>query len=282
MAPYIPPHLRKKSESEAKPDPPPKPPVPTRLNWRLDEINEYFWPSKEQEEGTGGLGVHFEDQGRTLHGSAETPGELAYLILFTNANPKWETNNIIFTKSRLDLLPQQLADNNAGEVSAGAVSESDHVNGNLKADASDDTSNQLSHQRPSRPIAVFKQMSGKRNTTGYQFEGWYKLERVAFLEPHSAELIRMLEQKWSRTDKTGKTVMIDRNGTEWQKSLSYKWAVVKLAKDEEADKEKGTPDIERFPDPEPAGAGAGRKSVNEMLAEMRLKDSDAGASATGD
>lgn len=86
----------------------------------------------------------------------------------------------------------------------------------------------------------------------------------------------MLEQKWAKTDRFGAPIKIERSGIEWQKSLGYRWAVVKLAKDEDADKEKGTPSIEKIPERQPQ---VPQRSVNEMLAEMRLKDSGTGAAA---
>ena len=53
--------------------------------------------------------------------------------------------------------------------------------------------------------------------------------------------------------------------------MSYRWAVVRMEKDEQAVSEKGEPKIERLVEEnETAGGGTG-KSVNEMLAETRLK-----------
>lgn len=78
----------------------------------------------------------------------------------------------------------------------------------------------------------------------------------------------MLEQKWTKT-KGGKTIQEARSSESWQKSLSLKWAVVKFVKDEVAEAERGVPKIERKPDEEPQQP---RKSVNEMLAELRVND----------
>jgi hypothetical protein len=119
---------------------------------------------------------------------------------------------------------------------------------------------------------VFKQDSGKRLTRGYKFDGWYNISKVSFLEPYSEELIRMLEQKWTKKDRYGRVRVEERRGADWNKSLSYRWAVVKLDRDEDADREKGELKIERLPGDMPKSPGKPRKSVNEMLAEMRLKD----------
>ena len=77
----------------------------------------------------------------------------------------------------------------------------------------------------------------------------------------------MLEQKWSKTNKFGVTKMQERTGSGWNESLGYKWAVVKLAKDEVAETELGLPKIERLLDREmqQKSPKAPRRSVNEML-----------------
>jgi hypothetical protein len=113
-------------------------------------------------------------------------------------------------------------------------------------------------------------MSAKRQTRGYQFEGWYNVDKLQFLEPNSPELVRMLELKWSREDKHGQTYTSQRRGTDWDKSLGHRWAVAKLKIDKDACRAKGESQIERLP--ERRKSSTANKSVNEMLAELRMKD----------
>ncbi|KAK5125391.1 hypothetical protein LTR85_000500 [Meristemomyces frigidus] len=54
----------------------------------------------------------------------------------------------------------------------------------------------------------------------------------------------------------------------WQSSLQYRWAVLKFARDEVAERECGPPAIKRLADE--SEASGPKKSVNEMMAEMRL------------
>jgi hypothetical protein len=131
------------------------------------------------------------------------------------------------------------------------------------------------HAKTGKLIAVFKQMSAKRQTRGYQFVGWYNVDKLQFLEPNSPGLVRMLEQKWSKQDKRGNTYTPQRRGVDWDKSLGYSWAVVKLKVDKDACREKGEPQIERLPKRAPRSSrnpSTANKSVNEMLAELRMKD----------
>lgn len=184
------------------------------------------------------------------------------------ANPKWESDHIIFTKSNLELLPQSLADKATDEFSTvNNESAGDRYTANGHHE---NVTNGV--ESATGPIAVFKRGPGTRKAHGFQFEGWFQIESIAFLEPKSDELIRMLEQKWTRADRKGNSVMEERSGENWERSLCLRWAVVKLAKDEKADQERGVPEIEQLPE-KPQSPRQHRKSVNEMLAEMRLKDS---------
>ena len=79
----------------------------------------------------------------------------------------------------------------------------------------------------------------------------------------------MLEQKWTRTNSRGDTRAVKRDVSSWNESLSFRWAVVKLVKDAEAHTKRGPPKIERLPDEDSPGT----KTVNELLAEMRVRDS---------
>ena len=156
---------------------------------------------------------------------------------------------MIFTKSSIHLLPQKTAKQPEGT-----------------------TNNTASAATTKQPIAVFKQHS---RSGGFKFGGWYTIDKVDFLEPNNPELIRMLEQKWSKKDRNGDAYVEERRGTDWNRSLGYRWAVVKLNIDETAMEEHGEPKTERFPDKSTHGPrkdSTPKKSINELLAEMKLRD----------
>jgi hypothetical protein len=85
------------------------PPDPFDRNLTLDEIKNHFWPANDEEEESYNYASD-GGNGRTHHDSAQTPGELAFVILYLGANPRWDSEGIIFTKSSLELLPQELAE----------------------------------------------------------------------------------------------------------------------------------------------------------------------------
>ncbi|KAK5685038.1 hypothetical protein LTS10_003113 [Elasticomyces elasticus] len=95
---YVSPALRRKEQPNgdaSKDGAPPK--------WPTVEIDPGFFSLEEitdNDETTG-----HELKSRTLHDSAATPGQLAYLLLFEGANPRWDSDKIVFTKSALDMLP---------------------------------------------------------------------------------------------------------------------------------------------------------------------------------
>ena len=95
----------------------------------------------------------------------------------------------------------------------------------------------------------------------------------------------MLQQKWTLTDDNGNTYLGERSKGTWGRSLGHKWAVVKLARDKKAAQERGPLKIEKV---RSTPMKTPQKSVNEMLAEMRMKDApgDVGmgkcADGTGD
>ena len=91
-------------------------------------------------------------------------------------------------------------------------------------------------QSPStvRHIPVFSENHNRSSVRKFRFIGYYIVANVDFLAPHSSELVRMLEQKWDACHKSntfgrwleGRV----RDPDAWAKSLSYVWAVVKMAK----------------------------------------------------
>ena len=79
------------------------------------EIDRYFWPGED-------LKAALVEKSKTLHDSASTPGVLTYVLLFNDANPRWESDGIIFTKSSLHLLPTDPADNGDGSCASPSTS----------------------------------------------------------------------------------------------------------------------------------------------------------------
>jgi hypothetical protein len=274
---YVPPHLRRKSE--AKPDGGDArdggrrhtkenlSPDDRVIGFRQQEITSHFWPVEQGEET-----FDLSDKGKTLHDSADRSGKLAFVMLFAGANPQWKNEHTIYTKSSLDLLPRSSAaeaDASQSNAGVGDIDSSDRApnhDSRIQAPSNGDADDQA--------IAVFEQVYSNKSQSGppyqrFRFDGWYNIENVTFLEPHSAALVKMLEKKWTKPSKFGGVKKIERDSANWKSSLSVEWAEIKLAKDEAASKELGEPQIERLPDTELASP---KRSVNEMLAEMRLKD----------
>lgn len=84
----------------------------------------------------------------------------------------------------------------------------------------------------------------------------------------------MLEQKWTKINKWGQSRQIQRDADSWKKSLSYRWAVLKFKKStahleppkiEVTTNDMGIRKENLWSD--------SRKGVNEMLRDMRIKDS---------
>ncbi|KAI3326915.1 hypothetical protein HD806DRAFT_376871 [Xylariaceae sp. AK1471] len=128
------------------------------------------------------------------------------------------------------------------------------------------------------PIAVFEErkIPGLRTSSfnsRFTFKGWFKISRVNILAPHSAELVRMLQQKWERRDRFGNVIPTrNRDPFAWNSSLAMEWAVIKfdLLEGEGA---PPPPQIQKLPEPErPVGESGEARGVNEMLSDMRLND----------
>lgn len=259
---YVPPGLRKQSLQQPPGDDKPMPKFQNddkRVS--LKELHDHYWPIKDDLKSNDSENGH----NRTLHGSAEQPEKLTYIILFYNANPRWRDDNIIFTKSSLHLLPGCPADGESKIVHTDEQHSVEVQDRKEEAKAADDTSTSGAKES-SEPVAVFRELFKKPSTRTIIFEGWYKIDKVSFIEPQSQELARMLAQKWTRKDRFGKEIKVEREGSRWQGSMRQRWAVVKMKK---AGTELEAPKIERLPDDHLAPQ-APQKSVNEMLAEMRV------------
>ncbi|KAI1742003.1 hypothetical protein F4680DRAFT_53224 [Xylaria scruposa] len=132
------------------------------------------------------------------------------------------------------------------------------------------------------PVAIFEEQRTQGFRTGgnnarFAFKGWFKISRINILAPHSAELVRMLQQKWARKDRFGNVLPSKpRDASAWSASLAVEWAVIafQLLEGEDA---PPAPQIEKLPEPERPIT----KSVNEMLSDMRLNDDSGGAEKDG-
>ena len=250
---YVPPALRTGSNSaaasaSAKPS---APELPGSDLYSLHDIQHHYWPDQTTN----------EDSRRTLHDSAAFPERLSYVLLFERANPRWDSDGIVFTKSSLDLLPREAADDETTEA------------------VSDEGLEAASTAHP--PVAVYAQTTNLRghNVQNFKFCGYFTVDKLTFLEPASKELARMLEQKWSVVDKRGNMRPKQRSTEAWEESMGLRWAVVKFKKDESANKEKDVPKIERVKVHE-ENEGE-KKGVTEMLREMRLQEGEKVAATAG-
>lgn len=70
----------------------------------LAGIHDHFWGVQDTTEAEKGHLACSGALNRTLHGSQDTPGKLVFVILFHGANPRRDSDQIISTKSNLDLL----------------------------------------------------------------------------------------------------------------------------------------------------------------------------------
>lgn len=134
------------------------------------------------------------------------------------------------------------------------------------------------------PVAAFEERrwrNGSRLPNGtFAFAGWYRVARVNILAPHSAELVRMQQQKWERRDRRGNPLPGKaRDADAWKAVLRTEWAVVKFEKlgDGGDGSENGSappaPAIEKLPVP------VQQKSEEE--GEEKRGDGDADAKKEG-
>lgn len=275
------------------------------------EIHKHYWlhgtkMDDEQQHIPINDSMHYS----TLNSSADDPDRLKYVMLFHDANPHWHSKGIIFVKSSLHLLPgsekfipqtgkenkpkepveKQGDKRTAGENSGAGQGEKDVDGSTTPAtdkqvipSAKETTESTIKIESEVTvegtynpdlslydlgPIAVFEQHGGRKG--GFRFAGYHKIARLQFLEPHSSELLRMLKQKFSKEDRFGNVRQQERPRSAWEASMRHRWAVIKLDKDEEANSTLGDPEIEvregEIESREP------KKSVNELLKELRVKD----------
>lgn len=285
---YVPPALRKKQEAAqaALPDASTvEPPADTRRIPRRDlpdvhDIYDHFHPVDLAVQSAGVT----DAPNSTLHSSSIEPGKLKYAILFADANPRWSPDKIIFAKSNLHLLlgaPRKDSvtvdeEPKPGTTSAEDAAGKEQQTPDQQSSAQDAEPQTKPHESTIEPnlgaIAMFEQTGSRAG--GMRFIGYHKLTRVEFLEPRSADLVRMLEQKWSIPDKYGHVRQIRRDSDKWLKSLGHRWAVLKFEDDAEANATLDPPDVKIDTERESVlrvtKERAPQKSVNELLRELRL------------
>ncbi|KAI0149540.1 hypothetical protein GGR57DRAFT_224163 [Xylariaceae sp. FL1272] len=128
----------------------------------------------------------------------------------------------------------------------------------------------------SNAVAVFEERRPPVSLSGpsklgawFIFKGWFKVSRVNILAPNSSELVRMLQQKWELQGGGG-----SRTANAWKASLEHEWAVIKFEV-LEGEAALPAPQIEKSTGTDLAKHETG-KGVNEMLAELRVKDANEG------
>jgi len=116
---------------------------------------------------------------------------------------------------------------------------------------------------------------GIQSCARFRFLGYFDLVKMQ-VEPNTPEFTRMMEQKWTKTNQWGQSRQIQRDADSWKKSLSYKWAVLKFKKNE-SNAELEPPKIEVTTNDMGIRKenlwSDSRKGVNEMLRDMRIKES---------
>lgn len=142
------------------------------------------------------LGV---DHLHTLSESPATPDSLTAIIIHNGQHPDWPST--ILCKTNVHLLPSDATVEN--------------------------------HEYP-----LFKEVPFRGVGRGkvFEFDGWWRIVRIDFLEPQSQELISMLDRKFSRPQRKGGFASDHRDQSKarraeaWADSLSRRWAVVLLEK----------------------------------------------------
>ena len=260
---YVPPALRNGGKSAAASASASAIPSSSELLdsdlYSLHDIQHHYWPNQTTN----------EDARRTLHDSAAFPEKLSYVLLFKGANPRWDSDGIVFTKSSLDLLPREAADDNPTEAAPIERESPTTTSPFAKNAVLEENHEPTKDTHP--PVAAYTQTTNMRTHTvrNFKFCGYFKIDKLTFLEPRSKELARMLEQKWSVVDRRGNVRPRQRSTEAWEESMGLRWAVVKFEKDEVVNRETDMPKIERVELHEEDEVE--KKGVTEMLRELRLK-----------
>lgn len=135
----------------------------------------------------------------TLSNSLASPDSLTAIIIHDGQHPEWPPT--IMCKTNVEILP---------------------------SDATDET-----HEYPLFKEAPFRRTGREK---AFEFDGWWRIVVINFLEPRSEELVAMLDKKFSRPQRRGgfgsgrRDQGQARTVEAWTSSLNRRWAVVSLEK----------------------------------------------------
>ncbi|MCJ1376128.1 hypothetical protein MMC20_007368 [Loxospora ochrophaea] len=176
---------------------------------------------------------------------------LAFMLLFTDQSCRnHNSQGEIYTRSNLQLLhskplaaksPEDPFDSSSVSASAGDPSSSFEEN----------TSQELTMSDAEFPVFVAK---GNGPRDRFKCLGWHRLSSVSYVEPRTAALVDVLDQKF------GPHQRLEEN---WKQSLNVRWAVVKVEKIAEREGDDPMEPVRR-------------KSVNELLKDLRLSGTEEG------
>ncbi|KAI9724850.1 MAG: hypothetical protein M1812_000126 [Candelaria pacifica] len=172
----------------------------------------------------------------TLNASASNPNTLAFILVFSNQHPNHDSHGEILCKSNLHLLPTP-ADTTSIDASTTIPAPKETI------------------------IPIFEQHGRLSHNTSFKSLGWHSITGTTYLEPRSAALVSKLDEKFKIKKADGTQVQKTRDAQRWQDSLAMRWAVVKLEKVEGEWVGR---------DPMEGVIREERKSVNELMREMRL------------
>lgn len=192
-SPYIPPHMRR------------------TLNTPTSSSNPHDQTS-ERDPATGYTSDEIATQFScttalsTLNSTDHDNNSLSFILVFAHQHPEWPPK--IFCKSNLHLLPSppKHPDIDAKNAQPSASQETDTAPGSP-----------IHNQGLSIPIFTQTQTQPPR----FLYAGARALKSVTYVQPGSAELIRMLDMKFSPLGKA-------RTPEKWQASLSVQWAVLEM------------------------------------------------------
>ncbi|EQL30642.1 hypothetical protein BDFG_06903 [Blastomyces dermatitidis ATCC 26199] len=206
----------------------------------------------------------------TLNTAANDLDTLAYIILFSDAHPFWETKREILCKSNLDLLRVPVAAaSTMTNITTTTTTTTTYGNNN-----DNNTNNPPSPAHPtSYPIFIDQAVPGRRYQPSkpHSFVGYYRIRTVRYLEPRSRELAAYLEVRFGTVQRTPE---------KWIGCFSRRWAVITVDLDGDREEWEGAVVMACGYDGETEGEGGEkeegsgkgalqRRSVNEILAEMR-------------
>ena len=239
---YVPPHLRGASESSVSPD------TSTQASERdpatgysHDEVSNQFDCGIKL--GTlNSAGEHNDDPSKE---------SLSFIIVFKDQHPQWPPK--IFCKSRLHLLPPTPVSSIDAEAKLSKSNDDSITTQNSQAGKSPMAPGSQADVVYGPPVPIFSQIQARPAI--YRYDGVRSVISTTYLQPGSTELIDLLNLKFGSQRK-------ERTPESWQSSISTKWAVVEMSELEEG--ENPMVPLKKMKD---------EKSVNEMLREMRIKDS---------